>query len=331
MQAENEKRTIGGAFGAHVHHYAIAVLCVVLTVMAIVDVRPLLRNAAIGTAAANLATATGNLAKLVGTDCTGSKDPICTVSGLHATIATINDPRAGLPRTLRNVNTLTAQMARTSNTGRLFAVDEHAMLTGGKDSQGRVHPGIMQGFQALVTTAGDQLTGKDGTIPRLNADLGALHDTLGGVTSLIGTDCQGEQAGCSPFGIRGMVAAGTKTIDTTNAFIAHPDWATMRSNFAAASGNFDRTLIGVNSFLGDDCLVPGTAVRSLRANCTPYGLRGTGDLGYQYFYAWGHPAKMGFLKTLGLRVLLPIGLKAVPGVAEALASHAFPLTVKEVK
>jgi hypothetical protein len=120
----------------------------------------------------NLRTATWNLA---------------LASADYKTVTTaLADKRTGVARTLRNINTVTAQIGRTSNVVRLAASDE-------RDQQAKAAEALMENLGALKTLidqTGAGLNGKDGTLPALTADLhkvGDVLETLSGDGGLVKT------------------------------------------------------------------------------------------------------------------------------------------------
>lgn len=108
----------------------------------------------------NLRTATWNVAQ--------------AASSFDQLAKTMADPKAGVARTLRNINVLTVQLGRTSNVVRLAATDERAQQAGAS----KLLMANLQSMKALLDDANRNLNGTNGALPEVTADLKALHAAL---------------------------------------------------------------------------------------------------------------------------------------------------------
>jgi len=103
------------------------------------------------------------------------------VSTYHAALASehletvtkeLADPRAGIARTLRNVNTVTAQLGRTSNVARLAASEQRKYFQDLSAESVKT----LRAANGLIERADQQVN--DGTLPALTADLAQLKVSL---------------------------------------------------------------------------------------------------------------------------------------------------------
>jgi hypothetical protein len=91
--------------------------------------------------------------------------------------AALADPRRGLARTLRNVNTVTAQIGRASNVARLASSEQRDSLR--TISQETL--ATLQAANSLLDGANQNLN--HGVLPSLTADLGQVQASLTSLTS----------------------------------------------------------------------------------------------------------------------------------------------------
>lgn len=111
------------------------------------------------------------------------------------------DPRTGIARTLRNVNTLTAQVGRTSNIARLAASEQREYFRqAGVETVAalRTARGAMGRLDDMVAGANHNLN--EGALPALTADLVQIRTsmeilTTDGHTALLATAGAMDQAG----------------------------------------------------------------------------------------------------------------------------------------
>lgn len=222
----------------------------------------------------------------------------------------VNDPKAGLPHVLDslnghvkhkegehgladvlyNIDAMTATSRGTSNSVRLAAMDEHAALVGGEDSQGVVRIGVMPAVQQLI----------EGTAANLNG---------------AGVDANGNHRGLLPamteqidglgkievgmVGDNGPLVAATAMLKQGSAILADPDLKRFLKSLAAAGDQGAEAMKHVNG-------------------ATAHVEKATG-----YIEDDLSPHKIGFWKSLAIGVAGHV----LPPVAGALVTHWEPMRV----
>jgi signal transduction histidine kinase len=147
---------------------------------------------------------------------------------LHTIGAALADPRTGVDRTLRNINTVTAQIGRASNVARLASSEQRDALRA-----------ISQETLTTLRSAGALIAGADqnlnrGVLPSLTASLGQVQ------TSLLSLTADSHQ----------MLAASTTAIDRAAALLGDPSWSRTAANLGNASQHLDGAAANTEQALG---------------------------------------------------------------------------------
>lgn len=188
-----------------------AVIWLILTLPARVDAR-LQRN--LVDASWNLRDATWQLAQ--------------TGRDLHTVSASLTDPRTGVARTLRNINTATAQIGRASNVARLASSEQRDSLrTISQETLATLHSA-----HSLIAGADRNLN--EGVLPSLTADLGQVETSLATLTA------DGRQ----------MLASSTTAIDRATALLGDESWSRTGRNLGSASSHLDGAAANTEQALG---------------------------------------------------------------------------------
>jgi septation ring formation regulator EzrA len=142
--------------------------------------------------------------------------------------AALADPRTGLARTLRNVNTVTAQAGRASNVARLASAEQRVQLR----AIGNQTEETLRAANRLIARADRNVN--QGTLPALTEDLRQLHNSIAALTD------DGRE----------MIASTTATIDNAGALLADPAIGAAAKNLASASGHVDGTAANAEQATG---------------------------------------------------------------------------------
>jgi hypothetical protein len=149
----------------------------------------------------------------------------------------LNDPKTGLPavldalsgkhgvkQILYNVDTVTAQIGRSSNTSRLLVRDQRAAL----QADQKALLGTLDDARAMVANLDQAVNGKNGAIPALTTDLlktGTAIDELTGINGVL------QQSALT------LKQTGTDV----HAILADPELQTIIHNLALTSDNVNGT------------------------------------------------------------------------------------------
>ncbi len=147
---------------------------------------------------------------------------------LHAIGASLADPRTGVARTLRNINTVTAQIGRASNVARLASSEQRESLRA-----------ISQETLATLRSANTLIAGANqnlnqGVLPSLTTGLGQAQASLAALTA------DGHQ----------VLASSSTALDRAAALLADPSWSLTARNLGAASGHMDGAAAHTEETLG---------------------------------------------------------------------------------
>jgi hypothetical protein len=142
--------------------------------------------------------------------------------------AELADPRRGVARMLRNVNTVTAQIGRASNVARLASSEQRDSL--------RL---ISQETLATLRAANTLLDGANqnlnhGVLPSLTAGLDQVQASLTSLTS----------------DSHRMLASSTTAIDRAAALLGDESWPLAARNLGSASGHLDGAAANTEQALG---------------------------------------------------------------------------------
>jgi len=147
---------------------------------------------------------------------------------LHTVSMALADPHAGVARTLRNINTVTAQVGRASNVARLASSEQRDALRE-----------ISRETLATLTTANELIAGanrnlNEGVLPSLTADLDGTRTSLDTLTA----------------DSHRMLASSTNAIDRAAAVLGDESWAQAARNLSSASAHLDGATANTEQALG---------------------------------------------------------------------------------
>ena len=151
-----------------------------------------------------------------------------TTWNLNAASAELANPKTGIARTLRNVNTVTAQIGRTSNIARLASSEQRQYLQ--QLSQETI--ATLHSANALIAGADQNLN--QGTLPALTASLTEVHNSLVSLTA----------------DSHDMLASATGTLGQAGKLLADPSVPLAARNLASASGHLDGTSANIEQATG---------------------------------------------------------------------------------
>jgi hypothetical protein len=147
---------------------------------------------------------------------------------LHTVSAALADPRSGVARTLRNVNTVTAQIGRASNVARLASSEQRVSLRAiSEETLATLHSA-----NTLIAGANHNLN--EGVLPSLTADLGQAQ------ASLVTLTADGHQ----------MLASSTTAIDRAATLLGDESWSRAARNLGSASGHLDGAAANTEQAVG---------------------------------------------------------------------------------
>jgi ABC-type transporter Mla subunit MlaD len=138
------------------------------------------------------------------------------------------DKRTGIARTLRNVNTVTAQVGRTSNVARLAASEQRAYL----ETASKETVATLRMVNGLVADAGKRIN--EGALPAATADLVALGETL--------RSLQEHSAA--------LMDESTKTMKQAGTVLSDENIPAAMKSLASASGHVDGTARNLETTTG---------------------------------------------------------------------------------
>jgi len=147
---------------------------------------------------------------------------------LRGVSAALADPRSGVARTLRNVNTVTAQIGRASNVARLASSEQREAL---REISGETLA-TLRAAGGLIAGANQNLN--QGVLPSLTADLTQVQTSLTTLTS------DGHQ----------MLASSTAAFDRAAGLLGDPEWSRAAHNLDSASGHLDGASANAEQTLG---------------------------------------------------------------------------------
>jgi hypothetical protein len=147
---------------------------------------------------------------------------------LHAASASLADPRTGLARTLRNINTVTVQIGRASNVARLASSEQREALH--EISQQAL--ATLQAANSMIAGANQNLN--RGVLPSLTGDLTELHSSL---TTMTADSHQ-------------MLTSSTAAIDRAAAILGDESWARAARSLGNASGHLDGATANTEQAMG---------------------------------------------------------------------------------
>ena len=147
---------------------------------------------------------------------------------LHTVGTALADPRSGVARTLRNINTVTAQVGRTSNVARLASAEQRDALR----EISRETLATFQSANALIAGANRNIN--EGVLPALTADLGQVRTSMDALT--------GDS--------HRMMTSSTTAIDRAAALLGDESWARSARNLSSATGHLDAAAANTEQALG---------------------------------------------------------------------------------
>ena len=147
---------------------------------------------------------------------------------LRTVTAALADPRTGVARTLRNINTVTAQIGRASNVARLASSEQRESL----HAISQEALATLRSANTLIAGANQNLN--QGVLPSLTADLGQVG------TSLTALTADSHQ----------MLASSTTAIDRAAALLGDESWSRTARNLGSASAHLDGAAANTEQTLG---------------------------------------------------------------------------------
>ncbi len=147
---------------------------------------------------------------------------------LRTVSATLADPRTGVARTLRNVNTVTAQIGRASNVARLASTEERESLRAISEET----LATLRSANTLIAGANQNLN--QGVLPSLTADLGQVGNSLAALTA------DGHR----------ILASSTTAIDRAATLLGDESWSRAARNLSSASGHLDGAAANTEQAVG---------------------------------------------------------------------------------
>ena len=147
---------------------------------------------------------------------------------LHTVSAALADPRAGVERTLRNINIVTAQIGRASTVARLASSEERESLR----AISRETLTTLRSANTLIAGADRNLN--QGVLPSLTTGLSRLETSLETLTA------DSHQ----------MLVSSTTAIDRAATLLGDESWARTARNLGSASGHLDGAAANTEQALG---------------------------------------------------------------------------------
>jgi hypothetical protein len=147
---------------------------------------------------------------------------------LRTVSAELADPRTGVARTLRNVNTVTAQIGRASNVARLASSEQRESL---RAISGETLA-TLRSANTLIAGANRNLN--QGVLPSLTEDLAQVGSSLASLTA------DGHQ----------MLASSTTALDRAANLLGDESWSRTARNLGSASGHLDGAAANTEQALG---------------------------------------------------------------------------------
>jgi len=147
---------------------------------------------------------------------------------VRALSASLADPRTGVARTLRNINTVTAQIGRASNVARLASSEQRDSLRAiSQETLATLHSA-----NSLIAGANRNLN--EGVLPSLTSDLGQVQ------SSLISLTADSHQ----------LLGSSAAAMDSAAALLGNDAWARSAANLSSASGHLDSAAVNTEQALG---------------------------------------------------------------------------------
>lgn len=147
---------------------------------------------------------------------------------LHVVSGALADPRSGIARTLRNVNTVTAQIGRTSNVARLASSEQRQYL----QQLSAESIATLKAANALIERANQNLN--DGALPAFTADLVQIRASLLSLTQ------DGHEA----------IGAATASMNAAGKLLADPSIPAATKSLAGAGAHLDGTSANIEQATG---------------------------------------------------------------------------------
>jgi hypothetical protein len=147
---------------------------------------------------------------------------------LNSVGAALADSRTGVARTLRNINTVTAQIGRSSNVARLATTEQRDSLRAiSAETLATLHSA-----NTLIAGANQNLN--QGVLPSLTADLGQIEASLASLSA------DGHQ----------VLASSSTAIDRAATLLGDESWTRTAQNLGSASSHLDGAAANTEQALG---------------------------------------------------------------------------------